>query len=185
MNYISSGNNFSTDSFTADETLTVFNKSYPIFNIKVNDGASKFANNDSVVVMSALAVQNSTGGAANAAQFAANSVIQNGVANAVIIEANITANSTALILKVRPEYPDLISANTIKFRFAAGEQIRNFTSGASANVVAIVGSGAVGSITTDSLGKVTAVQVIGQGSGYYVEPHVTIANNSTTSTRCY
>ena len=182
VNYISSGNNFSTDSFTADETLTVFNKSYPIFNIKVNDGASKFANNDSVVVMSALAVQNSTGGAANAAQFVANSVIQNGVANAVIIEANTTANSTALILKVRPEYSDLISANTIKFRFAAGEQIRNFTSGASANVVAIVGSGAVGSITTDSLGKVTAVQVIGQGSGYYVEPHVTIANNSTTST---
>ena len=182
VNYISSGNNFDTDSFAADQTLTVFDKSYPIFNIKVNDGASKFANNDSVVVMSALAVQNSTGGAANAAQFAANSVIQNGVANAVIIEANITANSTALILKVRPEYSDLISANTIKFRFAAGEQIRNFTSGASANVVAIVGSGAVGSITTDSLGKVTAVQVIGQGSGYYVEPHVTIANNSTTST---
>ena len=182
VNYISSGNNFSTDSFAAGETLTVFDKSYPIFNIKVNDGASKFANNDSVVVMSALAVQNSTGGAASAASFVAGSVIQNGVANAVIIEANTTANSSALILKVRPEYSDLISANTIKFRFAAGEQIRNFTSGASANVVAIVGSGAVGSITTDSLGKVTAVQVIGQGSGYYVEPHVTIANNSTTST---
>ncbi len=182
VNYISSGTDFETDSFAADETLTVFDKSYPIFNIKVNDGASKFANNDSVVVMSALAVQNSTGGAANAAQFVAGSVIRNGVANAVIIEANITANSTALILKVRPEYADLISANTIKFRFAAGEQIFNVTSSVSANVVAIVGSGGVGSITTDSLGKVTAVQVIGQGSGYYVEPHVTIANNSTTST---
>jgi hypothetical protein len=182
VNYISSGNNFSTDSFAADETLTVFNKSYPIFNIKVNDGASKFSNSDTVVVMSALAVQNSTGGAAAAASFVAGSVIQNGVANAVIIEANTTANSSALILKVRPEYSDLISANTIKFRFAAGEQIRNFGSGVSANVVAIVGSGAVGSLTTDSLGKVTAVQIIGQGSGYYVEPHVTIANNSTTST---
>jgi len=182
VNYINSGNNFATDSFAADETLTVFDKSYPIFNIKVNDGASKFSNSDTVVVMSALAVQNSTGGAAAAASFVAGSVIQNGVANAVIIEANTTANSSALILKVRPEYPDLISANTIKFRFAAGEQVRNFTSGVSANVVAIVGSGAVGSITTDSLGKVTAVQVVGQGSGYYVEPHVTIANNSTTST---
>ena len=182
VNYINSGNNFATDSFAADETLTVFDKSYPIFNIKVNDGASKFSNSDTVVVMSALAVQNSTGGAAAAASFAAGSVIQNGVANAVIIEANTTANSSALILKVRPEYSDLISANTIKFRFAAGESIRNATSGVSANVVAIVGSGAVGSITTDSLGKVTAVQVVGQGSGYYVEPHVTIANNSTTST---
>ena len=182
VNYTSSGIDFETDSFAADQTLTVFNKSYPIFNIKVNDGASKFANNDSVVVLSALAVQNSTGGAASAASFVAGSVIQNGVANAVIIEANTTANTSALILKVRPEYADLQTANTIKFRFAAGEQIRNFTSGVSANVVAIVGSGAVGSLTTDSLGKVTAVQIIGQGSGYYVEPHVTIANNSTTST---
>ena len=182
VNYISSGTNFETDSFAAGETLTVFDKSYPIFNIKVNDGASKFANNDSVVVMSAIAIQNSTGGAPPAASFLKDSVIQNGVANAVIIEANTTANSSALVLKIRPEYSDLISANTIKFRFAAGEQIRNFTSGVSANVAAIIGSGAVGSITTDSLGKVTAVQVIGQGSGYYVEPHVTIANNSTTST---
>ena len=182
VNYISSGDDFETDSFDADETLTVFDKAYPIFNIKVNDGSSKFGNSDTVVVLSALALQNSTGGVANASNFASGTVIQNGVANAVIIEANTTANSTALILKVRPEYSDLQSANTIKFRFAAGEAVRNFTSGETANVVAIVGSGAVGSITTDSLGKVTAVQVVGQGSGYYVEPHVTIANNSSTST---
>lgn len=182
VNYISSGTDFETDSFAADETLTVFNKSYPIFNIRVNDGASKFGNSDTVVVMSALALQNSTGGAASAASFTVGSVIQNGVANAVIVEANTTANSSALILKVRPEYSDLQTANTIKFRFAAGESVRNFTSGVTANVVAIVGSGAVGSLTTDSLGKVVAVQVVGQGSGYYVEPYVTIANNSTTST---
>lgn len=179
VTYTNSGNDFETDTFSAGENLTVFAKSFPIFNIKVNDGASKFSNSDTIVVMSALALQNTTGGAANALNFAAGTVIQNGVANAVIIEANTTANSQALILKVRPEYPDLLTANTIKFRFAAGEAIRNATSGVSANVVSIVGSGAVGSITTDSLGKVTAVQVIGQGSGYYVEPHVTIANNAT------
>ncbi len=46
VNYINSGNNFATDSFAADETLTVFDKSYPIFNIKVNDGASKFSRNN-------------------------------------------------------------------------------------------------------------------------------------------
>lgn len=179
VSYTNSGDDFETDTFSAGENLTVFSKSYPIFNIKVNDGASKFSNSDTIVVMSALALQNSTGGAANASNFAAGTVIQNGVANAVIIEANTTANSQALILKVRPEYADLLTANTIKFRFAAGEAIRNATSGVSANVVSIIGSGAVGSITTDSLGKVTAVQVIGQGSGYYVEPHVTIANNAT------
>jgi hypothetical protein len=182
VRYISSGSDSNTDSFAAGETLTVFNKSYPIFNIRVNDGSSKFGNSDTVVVMSALAVQNSTGGAAAAASFTAGSVIQNGIANAVIVEANSTANTEALILKVRPEWVDLQSANTIKWRFSAGESIRNVTSGVSANVVAVVGSGAVGSITTDSLGKVTAIQVVGEGSGYYVEPYVTISNNSTTST---
>jgi hypothetical protein len=179
VSYTNSGDDFETDTFSAGENLTVFAKSFPIFNIKVNDGASKFSNSDTVVVMSALALQNTSGGAANASNFTVGTVIQNGVANAVIIEANTTANAQALILKVRPEYADLLTANTIKFRFAAGEAIRNATSGVSANVVSIVGSGAVGSITTDSLGKVTAVQVIGQGSGYYVEPHVTIANNAT------
>ena len=179
VTYTNSGDNFETDTFSAGENLTVFSKSYPIFNIKVNDGASKFSNSDTIVVMSALALQYANGGKPAASAFPATTVIRNGVANAVIIEANSTANSQALILKVRPEYPDLLSANTIKFRFAAGEAITGVATGNTANVVSIVGSGAVGSITTDSLGKVTAVQVLSQGSGYYVEPHVTIANNAT------
>jgi hypothetical protein len=182
VSYTNSGNDFSTDTFSAGETLTVFDKKYPIFNVKVEDGASKFANADTVVVMSAISLQYANGVAPAAASFVSGSRIQNGVANAVIIEANATANSQALILKVRPEYADLLSANTIKWRFAAGESVRNATSSVSAPIVAIIGSGAVGSITTDSLGKVTAIQTVGQGSGYYIAPHVTIANNSTTST---
>lgn len=182
VSYTNSGNDFATDTFTAGETLTVFDKRYPIFNVRVNDGASKFANSDTVVIMSALALQYANGGVPAAGSFTVGSKIQNGVANAVIIEANTTANAQALVLKVRPEYVDLLSANTIKWRFAAGEAVRNATSGVSAPVVEIIGSGAVGSITTDSLGKVTAIQTVGQGTGYYVEPHVTISNNSTTST---
>ena len=179
VSYTNSGNDFETDTFSAGENLTVFAKSFPIFNIKVNDGASKFSNSDTVVVMSALALQYANGGKPPATDFPATTVIRTGVANAVIIEANSTANSQALILKVRPEYADLLTANTIKFRFAAGEAITGVATGNTANVVSIVGSGAVGSITTDSLGKVTAIRVVGQGSGYYVEPHVTIANNAT------
>lgn len=182
VTYTNSGDDFATDTFSAGENLTVFDKTYPIFNIKVNDGASKFSNSDTVVVMSALALQYANGGIPAAGSFTVGSKIQNGVANAVIIEANTTANSQALVLKVRPEYVDLLSANTIKWRFAAGEAVRNATSGVSAPVVEIIGSGAVGSITTDSLGKVTAIQTVGQGSGYYVEPYVTISNNSSTST---
>lgn len=182
VNYTASGSDSNTATFSAGDTLTVYSQAYPIFNIKVNDGASKFANGDTVVITSAVALQYANGDPANSSNFTVGSKIQNGVANGVIIESNTTANSEALILKIRPEYADLISANSVLWRFGASENVTDSTSGDTARIVSVVGSGAVGSLTTDSLGKVTAVQVVGQGSGYYVPPHVSIANNSTTST---
>lgn len=182
VNYTASGSDSNTATFSAGDTLTVYSQAYPIFNIKVNDGASKFANGDTVVITSAVALQYANGDPANSSNFTVGSKIQNGVANGVIIESNTTANSEALILKIRPEYADLISANSVLWRFGTSENVTDSTSGDTARIVSIVGSGAVGSLTTDSLGKVTAVQVVGQGSGYYVPPYISIANNSTTST---
>ena len=150
--------------------------------MKVIDGSSKFSNADTVVVMSAIAVTNSTGGNTfPAGAFQPGHVIQNGVANATIIEANTTANSEALILKVKPLPVDLLAANTIKWRFGAGDTIRNVTTANVANVVATIGLGAEASITTDTLGKVTALTVTSGGAGYYVDPHVTIMIETTSS----
>jgi hypothetical protein len=182
VTYNGSGTDSNTATFSAGDVLQVFDSSYSLFKMRVNDGSSKFSNADSVVVMSAIAVTNSTGGNTfPAGAFAAGHVIQNGVANATIIEANATANLQVLILKVKPLAADLLTANNIKWRFGAGDTIRNATTANVANVAATVGIGAEGSITTDTLGKVTALTVTSGGSGYYVEPHVTIKIENTSS----
>lgn len=180
--YNGTGIDSNTATFAAGDILQVFDTTYPVFKMKVIDGSSKFSNADAVVVMSAIAVTNSTGGNTfPAGAFQAGHVIQNGVANATIIEANTTANSEALILKIKPLAVDLLTANTTKWRFGGGDTIRNVTTANVANVVASIGIGAEGSITTDSLGKVTALTVTSGGSGYYVEPHVTIMIETTSS----
>jgi hypothetical protein len=182
VKYNSSGSNSNTSVFSAGETLTVFSPQYPIFKTRVNNGSSLFSNNDGVVIVSALAVQNSTGGNAfptNA--FVADQIIQNGVANLKIISTDSTTNSQALILKVKPLGTDLLTANTIKWRISAGDSIRNSTTANVANVVAVIGTGATGSLVTDSLGKVTAISVTSEGAGYYVPPHVTVMKQTTST----
>jgi len=184
VKYNSSGTNSNTSTFAAGDTLEVFSPLYPIFKTRVNNGSSLFSNTDSVVVVSALAVQNSTGGNTfPAGAFANGHTIQNGVANLVIIEANATANAEVLILKVRPYANNLAdgTANTTLWRFGPGETIRSANTANTANVVALIGASASGSLVTDALGKVTSISVIGQGSGYYVPPHVTVMKQSTTA----
>ena len=182
VKYNSSGTDSNTSTFAAGETLTVFSPLYPIFKTRVNNGSSLISNTDAVVMVSALAIQNSTGGTTfPGSAWVAGQTIQNGVANLVIIEANTTANTDALILKVRPLAADLLTANTTKWRFGAGETIRNATTANVANVVAVVGTGAAGSLVTDAFGKITSISVVGQGSGYYVEPHVTVMKQTTSS----
>lgn len=182
IKYNSSGTNSNTSKFSAGETLTVYSPQYPIFKTRINNGSSLFSNNDGVVVVSALAVQNSTGGNTfPSSSFVAGQIIQNGVANLVIIEANATANAAALILKVKPLAADLLTANTTKWRFGVGETIRNATTANTANIVEIIGSSAAGSLVTDALGKITAISVTSQGIGYYVEPHITVMKQTTSS----
>ena len=182
VKYNSSGVNSETSTFAAGENLTVYDSRYPLFKTRVINGSSLFSNTDGVVFVSALAVQNSTGGATfPAGAFSAGHTIQNGVANLVIVEANTTANTSALILKVKPLPVDLLTANTAKWRFSTGESIRNATTSNVATISATIGSGADGSLVTDSLGKVLSISVTGQGSGYYVPPYVTIRKQTTSS----
>ena len=182
VKYVNSGDNSNTSTFSPGDTLTIFDNDYPVSKVNVVDGSSLFSNADSVVFMSAIAVQNSTGGTTFSSGFNVGDTIQNSVANAVIIEANTTANTNALVLKIRPLFADLVSANTIKWRFGQGETIRDANTTQVATIAGVIGQGATGSITTDSLGKILAVSVTGSGSGYYVEPYTTVKIDSTSST---
>lgn len=182
IKYNSSGSNSNTATYSAGETLTVFSQQYPIFKTRVNNGSSLIGNNDGVVFVSALAVQNSTGGNSfptNA--FVATQIIQNGVANLEIISTDAVTNTQVLILNVKPLAADLATANTIKWRVSAGDSIRNATTANVANVVAVIGTGAAGSLVTDGLGKVTSISVTSGGTGYYVTPHVTVMKQTTSN----
>lgn len=183
VKYNNSGNDSNTSSFAAGDTLTVFSTNYPIFEYDILDGSSSFSRNDSVVVISAIAVQNATGGTTFAnGGFVANHVIQNGIANATIIEANATANSSAILLRIRPLAVNLKSANNILWKFNDQETIIDANTSSYAKIVGIVGSGAEGSVFTDSLGKVTSISVVNNGSGYYYAPYVSISITSGSTT---
>lgn len=179
VKYNSSGVDSNTSTFSESEVLDVYDPNYPIFKYRIIDGSSGFSNSDSVVIVSSLAIQNSTGGSGfPVGAFNVNQIIQNGVANAVIVEANDTANAEALILKIRPLSTDLQTANTLKWKFTAGETIRNANTANVANVSATIGSSAQASIVTDALGKIVQISPINMGSGYYYQPYVTMSITS-------
>ena len=185
VKYLNSGQNGNTFTFAANQVLTIYDKAYPIFSYDINDGSSNFSNTDTLTVISSLAIQNSSGGTLfPAGAFANGTIIQNNVANLQIIEANTTANSQVVVLRVKPLAADLKTANSVLWTFRPGETIRNANTANTANVVAIVGTGAAASLVTDALGKIVLVAPSNLGSGYYVLPHVTvsIASNSAITT---
>jgi hypothetical protein len=188
IRYINSGSNYAKNQFDKNNILTVYDANFPITKALVNEGSSGFSNNDTLVIYPAIAVQNSTGGA----YFAPNTWVINSKvvqdttgAEAEILEVNSTANSAALIIKVRPLETDLDDAqfDANNWAIIGGYTITGATLGAtsanaSANaiVVATVGSDSQGTLITDGTGKIIQVAVSAGGSGYYVPPHVTVAS---------
>ena len=181
VRYNSSGVNSNTNTFSPSETLTVYSPDFNLFEMNVIDGSGGFSNSDTIEVISSLALQNTTGGSIfTTSGFKVNDVIQNGFANAIIVEANTAANSSVLLLRIKPLPGDLKSANTVKWKFNKNESILNANTGNSAVIVDLVGSGAKGSLITNSLGKISSVTVTSRGSGYYYNPFIatSITSNS-------
>ena len=190
IRYTNAGNTYSKAAFDKNTILTVYDKAYPITKALVAEGASGFSNNDTLVVYPAIAVQNSTGGAL----FAPNTWVINSKivqdttgAEAEILAVNSTANSSALILKLRPLETDLDDAafDANNWTITSGYTITGATLGAttansSANglVLATVGTDAQGTLVTDGTGKIIQVGITEGGSGYYFPPHITIASTT-------
>jgi len=190
LRYINSGTNYSKTSFDKNTIVTVYSPDFPIVKALVNEGSTGFSNNDTLVIYPAIAVQNSTGGA----YFAPNTWVLNSKilqdttgAEAEILAVNTSANSSALILRIRPLETDLddttIDANN--WTVSSGYTITGATLGAttansSANglIVSVIGSEAQGTLLTDGTGKITQVAISAGGSGYYVQPHVTVASTT-------
>lgn len=189
VKYLNYGSSGSATKFTPGEIITIYSPSVSVADVDIFAASEGFSNTDIPVFLSAITVQNTTGGqsfvnsAGQACTFSVGEVITQSVtqAKAEIREVNTSANSTHLILKIRPLATELRIGNTDSWTFLEGYSITSNTSKITANLHTSIGSGAEGSVITNPTGGITTLIVTKGGSGYYVEPYVTVkystANN--------
>lgn len=182
ISYINSGDTFDVSTFDVDQVLTIYDPADPVFKVNIIDGQSQFSNSDVVVFVSAIEVQNSTGGTQFANAIAVGDVIDNSKgASLVVTGVDTTSNTECVVLRVRPVYTDLQLLDNAKWTFGVGDILQDSNDGRTpATIAGFVGTGAEASLVTDSQGQVETVTVLNRGSGYYVPPFVTIASEADT-----
>jgi hypothetical protein len=186
VKYINSGNDYATSTFAAGQTLTVFDKNDSVFNVTVGAGSAGFTDVDNVVFLSSLAIQNSSGGTtfSNNA-FSVNRTIYNGSsARATITSVDTTTDPRYLILNIKPRTQDLTTADSTLWSFDAGDSItETLNPTQAASIVEVIGAGAQAKIAVDSVGQIRSVSMTARGSGYYVNPYVTVSTKTATNTQ--
>ena len=169
-------------SFSADQELTVFDQSYPLFKVIVNNGGLGFANGDTVVVTSAIALSNITGAFSN------NEVVTQSTtgAKAIIRAVNTTAIANTTILQIAPRNVDLTNTavDSTSWTMSTAYNIVS-DGGATASIQTIIGSGATALLTTDTQGIIQNVTIGNDGSGYTFLPKITVKTSNTTATVQY
>lgn len=169
--------------FVANDVLTVYKPSNPIESIAVTNASAGFSNSDSVVILSSIAIQNSTGGATIPAPFQVGDEISTATANALVVAVDTTSNTQATILRIKPLSNDLHAANTSKWAFYVDDNIEA-TSRTTSRIVGIVGTGAAAVLRTGTINKeLSSITVTQKGSGYYVLPTVSVQSTGASTTQ--
>ena len=174
LNYLNSGANGSTNTFTPSEVIQIYDPQYPIFGIDATSGGSAFSNSDSVVVVSPIIVNTSVG------SFSAGNILVQGSVKVEVVSVDSTtlASSNQAILRVKPRTTDLSSAVSNSSAWTVANATAIFNGAITSTVEGIVGSGATAALTTDSVGKIIDFTMITTGTGYSSLPHITV--KSTT-----
>jgi hypothetical protein len=180
LRYINSGNDGNTTSFSSGSVLKIYDYLDSVHSVKINNGSSGFANNDSVVFCSALDITQTSN-----ANFSVGEIVtQTGGEHVALVTAIQSVNGKK-ILQLKPRTSDLsntaISSTT--WQFTDGQDIIGGTSGATATINSSVGSGATAQVITSAdIGKITNIKIITPGEGYYVSPYVSIKASASAST---
>lgn len=171
--------------FSANQTLTVYDPDSIIEKVTSYDDSSGFSNNDTVVFVSAISIQNSTGGKTFANNFYVSDYISNGTANAQIVAVDSNTSSNSLILSIRPRAVDLKNGNSALWTFATNTNIQttNASPSSIATITSIIGGGAAGLLQTGSLGEIDHITVTSKGSGYTTLPTVSIASSGASTSQ--
>jgi len=187
VRYINSGDSQTATAFASAEVLTVYDGNNSVESIKITGGGSLFSNADAIVVLPAIEIQNTTGGVILPTSFTVGETITQSTtgAKANVVSVNTTVNSSAIIVKLKPLSNNLANGlNTTAWSFSTGYTITGGTSGATANVTGLVGSNAAATLITGGSGILANVNVTNGGTGYYVEPYISVAaaNNTGNTT---
>ena len=178
--YTNSGDTFDKTAFSNNDVLEIFSSNNIIFDVDVNNGGLGFANSDTLHVISAVTVQVSSGNFTNGEIF---TQATTGARQQIVGIANGTASNTK-ILSIKPLNVEQLantSANSTSWSVSVGYNITGNTSSAVANVVSSIGSGATGSIITDSLGVVQNIVMVNNGIDYTTIPRVVIKPASSSA----
>lgn len=183
LRYLDSGANSNVSEFAEGEKLTIFSNDFRLYDINIVSGSENFSNADNIIILSAIEVQNTSGGT----QFA-NGPLQVGEvlqatsnAQVEIIKVDTTANTNAITLSIKPLDSQLALANTSSFLLATNNTLVSSGTNNTAVLTRFVGSGARANFQTGRTGTISSVTLEQGGSGYTVLPHVTISTRSASS----
>ncbi len=181
LKYLNTGYDSNQTSFTAGDSLTVFDSvRNGIERVEIVEGGSGFSNTNGLFAVSALAVTPVSGTIANG------EYIVNGLgANLEVIGVDSVSMAAQgqVILRVKPRAVDL--ANTLvgssAWTIANGQSFTNSGNTASGIVASVIGRGYSGLVVTDSLGTITQTLILNKGTGYSTIPHVTLQSSNNAS----
>jgi hypothetical protein len=165
--------------FATNELLTVYNPNQVIENIVVTeDGKSQgFSSNDRVVILSAIEVQNTSGGTEFTEPFVVGEYITDGTANVQITAISNTAIPGSLVFSIKPTTQSLKDNDQKKWTLFRDSSINKVTNNSIiARIKTIVGAGAAARLTTSTIGRIDTFNITAKGSGYIVPPTVSIAS---------
>lgn len=178
LRYNNQGFSGNVTTFSPGDILTVEDINYQIWSVVVDAGGSAFSNNDTVVAVSQLVVNVSSG------SFSNGGYITNGTANVQIvnIDTQTYANSNQILLKVAPRTSDLSQsgANTAAWTFNFGDAVTDSSNVVAGRVEGVIGSGFNGKVVTSNVGAVQQVVPLAGGLQYTEAPYMTISSPTGT-----
>lgn len=181
VSYQNYGSNGSTRSFTAGDTLKVYD---PVINgvesIEVLNGGLAFSNADTVVAVSAV-VLSVASGSLSVGDYLMND--QNANVEIVSIDSTTLANNSLSIVTVKPRSSDLANseANSAFWTLQIGQSVTNPAASLSASVTNIIGGGLKAAIVTNGSGAIQQLPILARGVGYTTPPYVTIRSIDNTT----
>jgi len=184
LHYLNSGDSLNSNGFIEGETIEIYNNDFRLYDIDIVNGSSNFSNSDSIVIMSAIEVQNSIDGSTNFANSYVVGERLTGPNNqeVEIVEVDTTANTNAITLRIKPLASQLRLANTSSWLLGNGDSVVSSNSNNDAFISRIVGSGARANFQTTRTGIIDSVTLEQGGRGYTTPPFVTISTTENVST---